>query len=451
MATSAKIARVTPALLVLISVAMISLIFSDLLGQPKNKSNGITNQNPGTDGIVAPIEDGVPMQCPAVFVTPAVEHHLQHILRHLDRHQATFKRRQALANRFMDTTVTGVRSLSPLLAGATLLRLGSAYEGTHVSPDVDFDGFVALNESLLLPFELEYGADGYVAARLRQEVTRQSLPTELSQLLTSDGYLDARGFKRWVFTQLGTAIRLAAVECPELRVTVSERRQVVAAELDSEEGRIRVDFPILLLTPKDWRRLRSAALRPCGIDLVPNGLSPRWYFFSDQLLNKPAPDTQSARWFKVDSLYLEQDLLLRVRRVRKVARLLKAVSKARQWSVRFRIQATALKRALLWTYAAGCEHQEWQEDSDLAPAMVASLHTVLHALRRHRLDCFWTENSTNLLYHPLTVDGAPVRELINEITEVVNVLASGDLEGVRQLFHSACQNKPFWKHRGTFA
>ena len=444
MAMQTKEARVAPSLMLLLA-AITSQAFCIFANH-----HSITMHHLESEETVAPLDDGASPRCPAVFASTVVEQRLQHILRHCGGEQAAFLRRQSLANRFMDTMLTQLRSLSPLFARAVLLRLGSAYEGTRVSQAVDFDGFVALNESLLRPFELERDMDGHVATRLRPGVTRESLPAELLQLLTADGYMDARSFKRWALTRLEAAIRLAAAEHPELRVSGWTRRQVAEAELVSEEGRVNIDFSMMVAAPEEWRGLRPAALRPCDINLVTGGRSPRWHFYSRQYLDKPPATEQSARWFIVQANQLEQNLLHLVPRLREVTRVLKAVSAARHWEVRFRIHPTALKHAAMWTYAAGCDRQEWQAGSDLVPAVVTSLRTVQQALRRGRLDCFWVDGPTNKLRYELADDDARAQELINNITEVVKVLASGDLQGVQRLFQSACQYRPFWNRRVAY-
>ncbi|KAF0292614.1 hypothetical protein FJT64_009432 [Amphibalanus amphitrite] len=236
-----------------------------------------------------------------------------------------------------------------------MLRLGSAYEGTYISQFADFDAFLELGDSLLEGFELERHEDGHVAAHLLPNVSQGMLSEELQQLLTEDGYLDARRFKRWTLDGLARAVERAAAEFPELRVAVTERQNVVGAQLRSEDAVVRVDFSAMMRTPLGWRALRPAALRPCGVALRPRDRPALWHLFSRQDLKSPPPSDSSARWFAPDPLTVEQEVLEHLPPVRRATQLLKMVAAARRWDIRFSLQSVVLKRAVLKAFAALCD------------------------------------------------------------------------------------------------
>ncbi|XP_043201678.1 uncharacterized protein LOC122370278 [Amphibalanus amphitrite] len=348
----------------------------------------------------------------------------------------------------MDVTLRQLRDLSPLLVNTSVLRLGSAYEGTYISQLADFDAFLELNDSLLEVFQLERHEDGHVAAHLLPNVSQGMLSEELQQLLTEDGYLDARRVKRWTLDGLARAVERAAAEFPELTVAVTERQNVVGVRLRSEDAVVRVDFSAMIRTPLGWRALRPAALRPCGVELRPRDRPARWHLFSRQDLKSPPPSDSSARLFAPDPLTVEQEVLQRLPLVRRATRLLKMVAAARRWDIRFSLQSVVLKRAALKAFDALCDQR--RPAPTLLSLVVSSLEILQRSVQRGMFSCFWIETPLNRLLEGLAEDQSKKQQLAAELNELAQIFSAARVEDIRLLFQMTCQNSPFRNHKSTF-
>ena len=412
------------------------------------------------------------------------DHHCSHhtdtdrtladVLRRFDVHSDAFVRHRALVEEFISEATTYLPRLSPLLTGVTTHHDGSSFEGTRIAEAADFDMYAVLTwDQILRHFELLRGAEGRIAARLRPDVNRDALPTDLARLVRDDGYLDALRFKRWVFDRLEEALRLTSKAHPDLGAGVYSTRGAAGVDLTAPDGaRLEVDLTAQLAGPPMDGVIRPEAVTPCGLQLVSPDLPTPWSVYSNLKLtssqstsdtvansdgisisttspsttnhdensaesnedDEDDEDEDEDRWFIINSMKLERNLLSAKPKLRDVIRLLKSISAAHGWKARFHIDSFVLKHVAFWSFSEDCGSRTWSADGGLKSATVASLRTFERALRRGRMDKFFVGPPADSVFAFIN-GGRPAMELLaNEVGDIVRVLTGEDQYAIKSLF-----------------
>ncbi|XP_043244999.1 uncharacterized protein LOC122393225 [Amphibalanus amphitrite] len=398
---------------------------------------------------------------------------LTEVLQSFNDHSETFLQHQALVDEFIFEATAHLPGLSPLFTNVTTHHDGSAFEGTRVVEFADFDTYIMLSRDVVLRyFELRRGEEGRISARLRPGISREELPADLERMVREDNYLDARRLKRWVFERLEMVLKLTARAHPQLRAAVYSTKGAAGVDLIAPDGaRLEVDLAAQLDPPPMDGMVRPESTKPCGLELVSAGHPIPWSIYSKQtLIAPPHPtasgttsgrlvaspttsspvwnvtrdgeahsayaipgDDETSHWFVINSMQLERAFLSKQPQVRNVIRILKLISMSRSWKQRFGVDSFVLKHVAFWSFAEDCGTSAWSNVDELASAVVSSLRTFENALRRGRMDKFFSSPPADSVFLSLIGGQATLRLLADEVHGVSDVLLGDDQDAIRSI------------------